>query len=139
MGLNPDDVEHITLGERRGLGTNDPNLISVVGASVEATQKRFKKNPTASGVYGQGNREWTLNGPYPIGSVTDPINYEFISGEASLSPTPGTAGWSASTYFINDRIALKDYYSLRSDQVVSYAFAYFKAPLARSRTVGRIR
>jgi uncharacterized protein (DUF362 family) len=131
MGLNPDDVEHITLGERRGLGTNNPNLISVVGASIEATQKRFKKNPTASGVYGQGNREWTLNGPYPISSVTDPINFEFISGEASLSPTPGTAGWSASSYFINDRIALKDYYSLGSDQVVSYAFAYFNAPIAQ--------
>ncbi|MBI5474865.1 MAG: DUF362 domain-containing protein [Ignavibacteriae bacterium] len=130
MGLNPDDVEHITLAERRGLGTNNPNLISIAGASIESARKRFKKNQTASGVYGQGNREWTLNGPFPIGAISDPINYEFIQNEASVAPIPGNAGWSQRRYFINDRIALKDYYNLGSDQVVSYAFTYFFAPTA---------
>ena len=129
MGLNPDDIEHITLGERAGLGTNDPALINIVGASLDATKKRFKKARTPSAEFGQSNREWLLNGPFSIAGITNPINYEFIPNEASLAPSPGTANWSQTTYFINDRINLRDYYQLgSSSQVVSYAFAYFYAP-----------
>ena len=129
MGLNPDDIEHITLGERAGLGTNDPALINIVGASLDATKKRFKKNAQPSAVFGQSNRDWLLNGPFPSAGITNPIDYEFIPSEASLAPSAGAANWSQSTYFINDRINLKDYYKLgSSSQVVSYAFAYFYAP-----------
>lgn len=129
MGLNPDDIEHITLAERQGLGTNNPDLITVVGATIDGTKKQFKKNQTAYGNYGQSNREWLLNGPYTVGSVSDPINHAFISDEASLSPKPGVSGWSQSTYFTNDRIALYDYYGTSaSDKVVAYLFTYFYAP-----------
>ena len=129
MELNPDDVEHITLGERAGLGTNNPDSIVVAGASIDSTRKRFKKSQSASGNYGQGNREWLLKGTFPIGTISDPINYEFIANEASVAPTPGSDGWSQRLYFINDRINLGDYYGLGgSDRVASYAFSYFNAP-----------
>jgi uncharacterized protein (DUF362 family) len=129
MGLNPDDIEHITLGERSGLGTNDPALINIVGANLDATKKRFKKNGQPSSIFGQSNRDWLLNGPFSIAGITNPIDYAFVSDEASLAPSAGAANWSQSTYFINDRINLKDYYQLgSSSQVVSYAFAYFYAP-----------
>lgn len=129
MGLNPDDIEHITLAERMGLGTNNDEKITVVGRSVAQTQKRFKKALSASGTFGQSNRDWILNGPFPVGTITDPINYEFIANEATLAPKPGINSWSQSTYFINDRINLKDYYNLTTtDKVVSYAFTWFNAP-----------
>ena len=129
MCLNPDDIEHITLAERVGLGTNNPRDIDIVGATLESTRRRFRKSPRASGLYGQGNRYWTLNGPYQIGSTSDPLNYEFISNEASLVPVAGQGGWSQGMYFINDRINLGDYFALgSSDKVVSYAFAYFTGP-----------
>ena len=34
MGLNPDDIEHVTLAEMEGLGTNNPDNILVVGADA---------------------------------------------------------------------------------------------------------
>jgi uncharacterized protein (DUF362 family) len=129
MGLNPDDIEHVTLAERQGIGTNNPDSISIVGSSLESTMRRFKKNQQPSAIYGQSNRDWLLRGPFSIGSISDPINYEFISNEGNASPVPGEGGWSQSLYFINDRINLNDYYKPgSSDQIVSYAFAYFKAP-----------
>ena len=129
IGLNPDDVEHITLGERKGLGTNNPNLISIVGADLDKTKKRFKKSQSTYGNFGQSNREWLLNGKYDIGNISDPLNYAFIANEATVSPIPGKDGWTASTYFINDKISLGDYYGTStSDKVVSYLFSYFYAP-----------
>ena len=44
MGLNPDDVAHITLAEKVGLGTNDPAHIDLVGVPLEQAMKRVKKN-----------------------------------------------------------------------------------------------
>ena len=132
MGLNPDDIEHITLAERMGLGTNNPDKIYVAGADINSVKKRFRKNPSVEDQkFGQSNREWILNGTYSIDGITDPINYEFVKDEAELSPSPSKDGWSENTYFINDRINLKDYYAAKqvsADNVVSYAFTYFKAP-----------
>ena len=129
MSLNPDDIEHITLAERQGLGTNDTSRITVVGATINGTKKQFKKSQSTYGNYGQGNREWLLNGLYQVGSVSDPINYAFIANEAALTPQPGVSGWTQSTYFTNDRIALYDYYGTStSDKVICYLSTYFYAP-----------
>ena len=68
MGINPDDIEHITLAERVGLGTNNSDSITVVGTSIELTKRIFKKPTTPYGVYGQSNRIWMLNGPYTASS-----------------------------------------------------------------------
>jgi uncharacterized protein (DUF362 family) len=131
MGLNPDDIEHITLAERVGLGTNNPDSITVLGSTIEQTKRTFKKGQAWSSIYGQGNRTWLLNGPYATSGVTNPMSYEFIPGEVSLAPRAGTGGWSAGTYFINDQIMLNDYYQskgVNTGNVVSYAFAYVTAP-----------
>jgi uncharacterized protein (DUF362 family) len=136
MGLNPDDEEHITLAERMGLGTNDSAKINIAGANVYAVMKRFRKNTSvATQMFGQSNRYWLLNGTYPIGSISNPIEYAFIPNEAALSPLPGQNGWSQSTYFINDRINLGDYYkaqNINTNSVVSYAFTYFNAPATQN-------
>lgn len=132
MGLNPDDVEHITLAERKGLGTNDDSKITVSGAAIENTKKLFRKNYSVQDqLFGQGNRYWLLNGTYFTTGINNPMDYEFIPNEASILPTAGKDGWSSETYFINDRINLKDYYkalSINTDNVVSYAACYFYAP-----------
>lgn len=130
MGLNPDDIEHITLAERAGLGTNDPDSIVIVGATIEATRRIFKKDATrATSIFGQSNRTWLLSDTFSTSGITDPIHHEFIANEASLAPVSGVDGWSQPVYFIDDQIALKEYYQPGSDQsVVSYAFTYFEAP-----------
>jgi uncharacterized protein (DUF362 family) len=128
MELNPDDVEHITLAEKIGLGTNDPNKIIVEGNSIEETKRRFVKSYFGGGQFGQGNRDWIVSQTFSISGISDAIDHEFISNEAVLTPKPGEAGWSKSIYFTDNRIDLKDYYQLGSEQVVSYAFCYFKAP-----------
>jgi uncharacterized protein (DUF362 family) len=131
MGLNPDDIEHITLAERMGLGTNDPDSITVTGASIAATMKRFKKGQTWSAMYGQSNRTWMLNGPYSTAGTADPMGHPFIPDEAGAAPTAGAGGWTQALYFAHDQIMLKDYYtasSVATTNTVVYAFTYVKAP-----------
>ena len=130
MGLNPDDIEHITLAERVGLGTNNQDSITVIGSSIEQTRRRFKKSEQPWGIYGQSNRVWTLNGPY-VATGTNDMNTEFVSSESTVRPTPGAQGWSAATYFTDDQIMLKDYFKGSigsSDKVISYAFTYVYVP-----------
>jgi len=131
MGLNPDDIEHITLAERVGLGTNNPDSIVVAGTSIEQTRRIFKKGQTWSGLYGQGNRTWLLNGPYASAGIANPMSTEFIAEEASTRPVAGVGGWSQPVYFTNDQIMLGDFYlskGVSTGNVVSYAFAYVIAP-----------
>jgi uncharacterized protein (DUF362 family) len=129
MGMNPDDVEHITLAERVGLGTNDPDKIHIKGADLEKTKKRFRKSYFGGGEFGQGNRVWLLKGPFGTNGVDNPIDHEFITNEKDLAPEPEKDGWSESVYFTDNRIDLKDYFHLESGaQVAGYAFCYFDAP-----------
>jgi len=128
MGLNPDDIEHITLAEKVGLGTNNPDDITIKGADLAQSTVKFKQNQTFEGRYGQGNRLWLLKGPFAASDISDPINHEFIPDEANTIAKANTDGWSEEIYFIDDRINLASYYELDSDEVVSYAFCYFDAP-----------
>lgn len=130
MGLNPDDMEQITLAERVGLGTNQAEQIRVVGATIESTAQRFIKTKDNNGDYGQSNRDWIVRGPFSIDGVDDPIHHEFLANEADLAPLPDKDGWSESIYFTDDRIDLRDYFD-REKNIVSYAFAYFDAPETR--------
>ncbi len=86
IGLNPDDIEHITLAERNGLGTNDTSLITIVGADLYQNITRFKKGLLPSSQFGQSNRDWILKGPYTIGSAVDPIDTSYIPYEDSVTP-----------------------------------------------------
>ncbi|MEE4311652.1 MAG: DUF362 domain-containing protein [candidate division KSB1 bacterium] len=129
MGMNPDDIEHITLAERVGLGTNNPDDIEIVGANLEESKRRFRKSSSETGDFGQSNREWLLKGPFPIAGISEPMDHEFITDEASVAAHAGIDDWSEAVYFTDDRIDLGDYFDLSySDDVVSYAFSYFDAP-----------
>jgi uncharacterized protein (DUF362 family) len=131
MGLNPDDIEHITLAERVGLGTNNPDSITVVGATIEQTRRRFKKGQSWSALYGQSNRTWMVNGPSSTVGITDPMNHEFVPNEAALAPVAGANGWSPALYFAHDQIMLNDYFTSKgaaTGNTVVYAFSYVNAP-----------
>jgi uncharacterized protein (DUF362 family) len=122
MGLNPDDIAHITLAEKVGLGTNDPDHIIVAGVPVEQAMKRVKKSLAADGRFGQSNRTWILSQAF---QGTD-ISQEYIGGEASIQPIPGENGWSQPVYFFDDRIDLFSYYGGQTN-MVSYAYTCFNA------------
>ncbi|MBN1950944.1 MAG: DUF362 domain-containing protein [Bacteroidales bacterium] len=125
--LNPDDINHITLAEKIGLGTNDPEKIELVGAPLDDVKKRVKKNTSENGKFGQSNRTWLLSEAF---TSTD-ISEELISGEATLEPYPGVDGWSEPVYFFDDRIDLLSYYG-GLDNILTYAFTYFYAPVDQS-------
>ena len=131
MGLNPDDIEHITLAGRVGLGANDPDSITVVGGSIAGARRVFKKGQTWSALYGQGNRIWMLNGPYSTNGIADPMGTAFILNEPGVAPAGGAGGWTQPLYFSHDQIMLNDYFSSKgvsTGNTVSYAFSYVVAP-----------
>jgi uncharacterized protein (DUF362 family) len=123
MGLNPDDIEHITLAAIKGLGTAEMDSITILGDPLNKVATEFIKNPDRDGIYGQSNRTWLLNGPY---KGTD-IDYEYLKGESIIHPAPSTDGWSQPIYFFDDYIDIGKYYDYPTSCIV-YAFAYFKAP-----------
>lgn len=123
MGLNPDDIAHVTLAEKVGLGTNDPNRITIEGVPIEQAMKKVKKNQTADGKFGQSNRTWILSQSF---EGTD-ISGEYYVNEAEIQPIPGDNGWSRPVYFFDDRIDLLSYYE-GATNIVTYAFTYFDAP-----------
>ncbi|MBN2697201.1 MAG: DUF362 domain-containing protein [Bacteroidales bacterium] len=125
--LNPDDIAHITLAEKIGLGTNDPDKIHVKGATIEEVRKKVQQNLAEDGLFGQSNRTWLLSQAFEGTSVET----DYIENEAELEPVAGENGWSESVYFFDDRIDLLSYYGGESD-IVSYAFSYFYSPEAKT-------
>lgn len=127
LGLNPDDIAHITLAEKVGLGTNDPDKIIVEGASIADVAKRVKKNQSENGKFGQSNRTWILSEPFDGTDISD----DYIANEATFVPQPANNGWSEPVYFFDDRIDLYSYYEEETN-IVTYAFTYFSAPKDQS-------
>jgi len=129
MDLNPDDIEHITLAELKGLGTNNPDLIQLEGADLNQTKRRFRKNSASTADFGQSNRFWLVKGPFSVEGITDPMQHEYIADEANARPDAESDGWSEPIYFRDDHIDLKDYFDLQTgDKAVGYLFSYFDAP-----------
>jgi uncharacterized protein (DUF362 family) len=122
MGLNPDDVAHVTLAEKVGLGTNDPDLIQMEGIPLDQAMKRVEKSEHHDGVYGQSNRTWILSQPFDV----EEFGNEYFENEAAIEPIPGEDGWSEPVYFFDDRIDLHAFYEGR-EGIVTYAFSYFYA------------
>ena len=126
MGLNPDDVAHITLAEKVGLGTNDPEKINLLGIPFGQAMKKVRKNGKSDGRFGQSNRTWILSQAFE-GSEISKVHF---ADEASIEPIPGEGGWSLPVYFFDDRIDLHAYYAGQTG-IVSYAFTYFNAEKAQ--------
>jgi len=122
MGLNPDDVAHITLAEKIGMGTNDPGHINVMGVPISQAMKKVKKNQKSDGKWGQSNRTWILSQAFE----GDDIDREYYLDEMNIQPLPGEDGWSKPVYFFDDRIDLHAFYSGQTN-IVTYAFTYFNA------------
>lgn len=128
-GVNPDDICHVTLASLAGMGTNDPQQIEIVGATIDTSWRPFRKRDHYSCDFGQSNRIWLLRGPFAVEGTDDPISHPFIPDETAVQPQPATDGWTEPIYFFDDRIDLGLYYDVRSGQeLVSYAFTYFDAP-----------
>jgi uncharacterized protein (DUF362 family) len=124
--LNPDDVAHITLAEKVGLGSNNPANIELVGAPIDEVKKKVLKNPTENGKFGQSNRTWVLSQVFNSTNIDE----ELIAGEASFEPVAGQNNWSEPVYFFDDRIDLLSYYQGQED-IITYAFSYFYSPASQ--------
>lgn len=120
--LNPDDIDHVVLGEKMGLGTNDPEKIEITGAALDEVQQKVKKNTANHGEFGRSNRTWLLSGTF----AGSDINHAYIPGEAVFVPEAGKNGWSQPVYFFDDRMDLLSFYGDPSG-VVTYAFTCFSA------------
>jgi len=123
LGLNPDDIDHICLAEKTGLGTNNPDYINVVGVPITNAMKKAKKSLSASGRFGRSNRTWILSSAFEGTDITE----EYISDEATYIPEAGKEGWSQPVYFFDDQIDLYSYYNGSTD-IVTYAFTHFYSP-----------
>jgi uncharacterized protein (DUF362 family) len=125
IGLNPFDLEYLTLAASRGLGQCDPDRIKVNGSPLSQVTTRLEKAPSGRGRghYGQGNRTWVLQGPFT--RTGDEAAEEFIdvSDPRALA---GQNGWSQAVYFHDDRIDLDKYYDDPFNCAV-YAYAEFEA------------
>lgn len=124
--MNPDDIAHITLSEKVGLGTNNPEQIEITGEPIAQVKKRIRKNQDENGRFGQSNRTWILSKAF---SSTN-IDEELIANEMSISPTPESDGWSQPIYFFDDRIDLLSYYS-GATNIISYAYTNVYSPEAQ--------
>jgi len=130
IGLNPFDIEYLTLAAYKGLGQCDPGNIKVKGSAMEQVAVRFEKCPAdrgrggEMGHYGQGCRTWLLKGPFDRSQAKG--EEEFLDAQ-NPGAVPGQNGWSAPVYFHDDRIDLDKYYDDPFDCVV-YAYAEFDAP-----------
>jgi hypothetical protein len=121
MGLNPDDVAHITLAEKVGLGTNDPEFIYEVGVPLSEAMIKVKKSQAMEGKFGQSNRTWILSQAFE----GDDLSKAYFIDESSIEPVSGEMGWSEPVYFFDDRIDLYSYYQGHTG--ITYAFTYFNA------------
>ena len=129
IGLNPFDMEYLTLGAHKGLGQVDPEHIKVKGSSLEELARRFEKTPGGwgRGHYGQGARLWVLKGPFERQQQKEGEEFIDVKDPQAL---PGQNGWSSAVYFHDDRIDLDKYYDDPFDCVV-YAYAEFDAAQAQ--------
>ena len=127
IGANPDDVAHVTMADKIGLGTNNTDSINILGENISTKYNyRFKRGSIHS-QYGQGNRVWLVSPAYTFTSMSS----NYIASEASLNPQKGDKPWSAPIYFFDDRIDLNSYQGVTGN-VVTYCFTNVYSPEAKS-------
>jgi uncharacterized protein (DUF362 family) len=132
MGINPDDVEHISLAALAGLGQNNLDKIEITGGAIEHCAGRFIKSEKSTltaqknssyPYYGQSNRVWIVRGGFPGAD----IDTDRLGGEAAAAPKPGQDGWSKALYFYDDLI---DPAAVCQDSTnsVQYCYAWLDSP-----------
>ena len=127
MGLNPEDIAHVTRAAREGLGTMDENRITVAGEhSIEESLYYFE-HPRAGRdgrpKFGTSNHIWLLNSA----SGTD-INTTYLDEpDESIIANAGTNGWTEPIYFSDEYIDFQAYYG-SEDEHTYYAFCWVDVP-----------
>jgi len=119
FGINPDNIVHIFLAEKVGMGTNNPEHIEVVGASIASTMKKAIKSSRFVG----SNRTWILSPAFEGTTITE----EYITNEKDYIPQALKDGWSEPVFFFDDQNNLHAYYDGKSG-IVTYAFTKFYSP-----------
>lgn len=119
MGLNPDDVAHVTMAAMTGLGISDLDRIDIVGETIESAAYLFQKNIMhenwlGRSKEGQSFRVWTF---HTASSSLDP----------TMTPTPGKDGWTEPLYASDDFIDPSQAITNRFGSNY-YAFTHFYAP-----------
>lgn len=128
IGANPDDIDHITLAAKIGLGTNDPDSILIIGENIKSKyQYRFKRG-SIHGQFGQSNRVWLVSPAFSYSNMSN----DYLGGEATANPSKGDAGWSVPVFFFDDRIDLNSYLKPPLN-TVAYCFSHFYMPHARNQ------
>ncbi|MBN1463939.1 MAG: DUF362 domain-containing protein [Paludibacteraceae bacterium] len=131
IGSNPDDIAHLTMGDKIGLGTNDPDKITILGENIATkyTTRFDRSGGSPHSTYGQGNRTWLISSAF---ASTNMANDFFTpTTDAALSPYNGAAGWSIPYYFFDDRIDLNSYHEYSGDEsVITYLYTSVYSPTA---------
>ena len=128
MGLNPDNIPHLVLAAREGLGTMNPDQIEVVSEqTIEDSLYNFERPPVGSqggrAHFGMGNRVWLLKS-----ADGDDIDVPYLGvDDGELVGSPGVDGWSEPIQFSDDYIDFEAFYGLSNGKVY-YAFTWIDVP-----------
>ncbi len=126
IGSNPDDIAHLTMSEKIGLGTNNSDSIGILGEDIASKYKYRFVRGAVHAQYGQGNRIWIISPAFSYSTMSN----DYLGGESALNPQKGDSKWSAPIYFFDDRIDLNSYLNPNGN-VVAYCFSNVYAPVAR--------
>ncbi len=112
MGFNPEEVETVVNGHRRGLGVGDLTAIALAG---EQDLDRIRRGFPFRGQLGMANRTWLISGPHPHTeaglTVVDP----------AAPIAPGVQGFGEPVWFQDDKCDLGQLLGKPTDCT---AFAY---------------
>jgi uncharacterized protein (DUF362 family) len=115
MGFNPEEVETVVNGERRGLGMGRLEAIEVAGAK---DLDRLRRGFPVWRPMGMANRTWLVSGPYP-------------HTEAGVDPAapiaPGLQGFGEPVWFQDDKCDLGQLLGKPTD-CAAFAYCEFTAP-----------
>jgi len=128
MGLNPADVDHVCRAAREGLGTNDPDRITIVSEKpVEDSVYYFEHSPrgfqSSRGYFGRTPPVWLLNRV----DGTDLDTPYLGEPDAGFDAEPGMNGWTEPILFSDVWIDFQAYYGAEDDHTY-YAFCWIDVP-----------
>ncbi len=127
IGSNPDDIAHLTMAEKIGLGTNNSDSINIFGEDIASKYKYQFVRGSIHAQYGQGNRIWLISPAFNYNTMST----DYLGGESEINPQKGDLKWSAPMYFFDDRIDLNSFLN-PTGNVVAYCFSNVYSPVART-------